>query len=56
MVNGTLFLPGGADIGQGGGPIFWNNEKSAFSANAQSWFASVVLDGDLGPLRLAQHN
>ena len=29
--------------------------KSAFSANAQSRFASVVFDGVLGPPRLAQH-
>ena len=30
-----------------------NNGTSAFSTNAQSWFVSVVLDGVLGPLRLA---
>ena len=29
--------------------------KSAFSTNAQSRFASVVVDGVLGPLRLALH-
>ena len=29
--------------------------KSAFSTNAQSRFASVVVDGVLGPLRLARH-
>ena len=28
---------------------------SAFSTNAQSRFASVVVDGVLGPLRLARH-
>ena len=31
------------------------NEISAFSTNAQSKFASVVLDGVLGPLRPAHH-
>ena len=30
-------------------------EKSAFSTNAQSGFASVVVDGVLGPPRLARH-
>ena len=30
--------------------------KSAFSTNAQSRFASVVVDGSLGPLRLAWHS
>ena len=30
-------------------------EKSAFSTNAQSRFASVVVDGVLGPPRLAQY-
>ena len=30
-------------------------EKSAFSTNAQSRFASVVVDGVLGPPRLAHH-
>ena len=29
--------------------------KSAFSTNAQSRFASVVVDGVLGPPRLARH-
>ena len=31
------------------------SERSAFSTNAQSRFASVVVDGVLGPLRLARH-
>ena len=30
-------------------------KTSAFSTNAQSRFASVVVDGVLGPPRLAQH-
>ena len=30
-------------------------EKGAFSTNAQSSFASVVVDGVLGPPRLARH-
>ena len=36
-------------------PIFRGTNKSAFSSNAQSRFASVVLDGVLGPLRLECH-
>ena len=37
-------------------PIFGTRKRSAFSTNAQSRFASAVLDGVLGPpLRLAGH-
>ena len=35
--------------------IFGTTKTSAFSTNAQSRIASVVLDGVLGPLRLARH-
>ena len=42
--------------GQAGGlPIFRATNKRALSTNAQSRFASVVLGGVLGPLRLARH-
>ena len=34
---------------------FGSLKESAFSANAQSRFASVVVDGVLGPPRLARH-
>ena len=33
----------------------WIGVKSAFSTNAQLRFALVVLDGVLGPSRLARH-
>ena len=33
------------------GPNFWNNKINAFSIDAQSRFASAVLNGVLGPLR-----
>ena len=45
-------------IRQGSGlalPIFKVTKTSAFSTNAQSRFASVVLDGVLGPPHLARH-
>ena len=45
----TVRGPGG---GQGGvllPPNFWNGDTSDFSTNTQSRFASVVLDGSLGP-------
>ena len=35
--------------------FFWTTKTSAFSTNAQSMFMSVVLDGVLGPPRLARH-
>ena len=36
-------------------PSFGTMKTSAFSTNAQSRFASVVVDGVLGPPRLACH-
>ena len=36
-------------------PIFGATKTSAFSTSAQSRFASVVLDGVLGPPRLVRH-
>ena len=36
-------------------PIFGTTNRSVSSTNAQSRFAIVVLDGVLGPLRLALH-
>ena len=36
-------------------PVFGTKKKSAFSTNAQSRFASVVLDGVLRPPRLSWH-
>ena len=35
--------------------LFKDRRKNAFSTNAQSRFASVAVDGDLGPSRLAHH-
>ena len=40
---------------KGAPPIFGTTKTSAFSTKAQSRFAIVVLNGVLGPLRLAQH-
>ena len=37
-------------------PTFGTIKTSAFSTNAQSRFASVVLDGVLGPRRLGRHS
>ena len=40
--------------GASGSPTFWNNPKtSSFFTNTKSQFVLVVLDGVLGPLRLA---
>ena len=36
-------------------PIFGTTKTIALSTNALSWFASMVLDGVLGPPRLLQH-
>ena len=36
-------------------PIFGTSKTSAFSTNAKSTFATVVLDGVLGPRRLERH-
>ena len=36
-------------------PSFGGTKRSVFSTNAQSWFASDVPDGVLGPLRRTQH-
>ena len=36
-------------------PIVGTTKRSGFSTNAQSKFTSVVLDGVLGPPRLARH-
>ena len=43
--------------GEGGtiSPIFGTTKRSVFSTNAQSRFASFVLDTVLGPPRLALH-
>ena len=46
---------GGRQGGARAFPIFEASKTSAFSTNAQSRFASVVFDGVLGRLRLAQH-
>ena len=54
----SLFWCGSAKgVAKGGRapPIFGTTKTSAFSTNAQSRFASVVLDGVLGPPRLARH-
>ena len=48
-------LSGGQTGGPGPFPIFRTTNESVFSTNAQSRFASVVLDGVLGPPRLARH-
>ena len=40
---------------QGPGPSFRATKTSAFSTNVQSRFSSVVLDGVMGPERLARH-
>ena len=37
-------------------PIFGTMKSSAFSTNPQSRFASVLLDSELGPTRLARHS
>ena len=39
----------------GRAPNFGTTKRRAFSTNAQSRFTMGVLDGVLGPLRLAQH-
>ena len=60
-VAATLSSPTGTRSGQKLNSIlltFQNQRlmyKSAFSTNAQSRFASVVVDSDLGPPRLARH-
>ena len=53
MVKQVIQREGGK--GDPGPLIFGTMKTGAFSTNAQSKFASIVLDGVLGPPRLAQH-
>ena len=51
----SLSFPGRGQGGPGPSQFFRTTKRSAFSTNAQSRLASVVVDGVLGPPCLARH-